>query len=236
MDNISKKISEEGLVIPIFKPINWTSFDVIKYVRGIFKRHTQFKKIKVGHAGTLDPLATGLLIICVGKKTKEIYKYQDQKKIYFATFKLGATTPSYDLETKINQTYSTSHIDIDKIKKCIKNFIGEIDQIPPIFSAIKVNGNRSYNLARKGKNVNLNSRKIIISKFELLSYKNLEIDFKIECSKGTYIRSLANDFGKVLKCGAHLVELQRCKIGSFSVENSITIEKFIEQYKLKKEL
>ena len=137
MDNIIDKISEEGLVIPIFKPINWTSFDVVKYVRGVIKRHTQFKRIKVGHAGTLDPLASGLLIICIGKKTKEIYKYQDQKKIYFATFKLGATTPSYDLETKINQTYSTSHIDIDKIKKCIKNFVGEIDQIPPIFSAIK---------------------------------------------------------------------------------------------------
>ena len=224
MDNISDKISKEGLVIPIFKPINWTSFDVVKYVRGLIKRHTQFKKIKVGHAGTLDPLATGLLIICIGKKTKEIYKYQDQKKIYFATFKLGATTASYDLETKINQTYSTSHINIDKIKKCIKNFIGEIDQIPPIFSAIKVNGNRSYNLARKGKNVNLNSRKIIISKFELLAYKNLEIDFKIECSKGTYIRSIAHDFGKNLNSGAYLKYLERYSVGEHNIKNAYYLD------------
>ena len=224
MDNISDKISKEGLVIPIFKPINWTSFDVVKYVRGLIKRHTQFKKIKVGHAGTLDPLATGLLIICIGKKTKEIYKYQDQKKIYFATFKLGATTASYDLETKINQTYSTSHIDIDKIKKCIKNFIGEIDQIPPIFSAIKVNGNRSYNLARKGENINLNSRKIIISKFELLAYENLEIDFKIECSKGTYIRSIAHDFGKNLKSGAYLKHLERYSVGQQNIKNAYYLD------------
>ena len=224
MDNTSDKISEEGLVIPIFKPINWTSFDVVKYVRGVIKRNTQLKKIKVGHAGTLDPLASGLLIICIGKKTKEIYKYQDQKKIYFATFKLGATTPSYDLETKINQTYSTSHIDIDKIKKCIKNFIGEIDQIPPIFSSIKVNGNRSYNLARKGENVNLNSRKIIISKFELLDYKNLEIDFKIECSKGTYIRSIAHDFGKNLNSGAYLKHLERYSVGDHNIKNAYYLD------------
>ena len=151
MDNICEKITEEGLVIPIYKPTNWTSFDIVKYVRGVFKKHTQFKKIKVGHAGTLDPLATGLLIVCVGKKTKEIYKYQDQKKTYIATFKLGATTPSYDLETNINETFSTSHINIDLIKETIKDFLGDSEQIPPAFSALKIGGKRSYELARSGK-------------------------------------------------------------------------------------
>ena len=199
MDNIREKISEEGLVIPINKPINWTSFDVVKYVRGVFKKYTRFKKIKVGHAGTLDPLATGLLIICVGKKTKEIYKYQDQKKTYIATFKLGATTPSYDLETKINETFSTSHINIDLIKETVENFTGDLEQIPPAFSALKIGGKRSYDLARSGKKMSLKPRKIHISKFEILDFKNDEVDCKIECSKGTYIRSVAFDLGKNLE-------------------------------------
>ena len=232
MDNIREKISEEGLVIPIYKPINWTSFDVVKYVRGVFKRHTQFKKIKVGHAGTLDPLATGLLIICVGKKTKEIYKFQDQKKTYVATFKLGATTPSYDLETKINETFPTSHINIDLIKETIKNFIGDLEQTPPTFSALKIGGKRSYDLARSGKKICLEPRKIHISKFEILDFKNDEVDCKIECSKGTYVRSLAYDFGKKLRSGAYLKYLERCSIGNISLKDAIQVDKISEKFNL----
>jgi|TARA_B100001093_G_scaffold72513_2_gene63108 tRNA pseudouridine55 synthase len=227
--NKYEKIINDGMVIPVFKPLNWTSFDVVKYIRRVFQRKTNLKKIKVGHAGTLDPLATGMLIVCVGKKTKEIYKYQNQKKTYYATFKLGATTPSYDRETEINEIFSTSHININRLKICIKNFIGELDQIPPAFSAIKINGKRSYELARKGENVSLNSRKIFISKFELLNFKNCEIDCKIECSKGTYIRSIANDFGRHLNSGAYLKYLERYSIGRLSIENAYSLDKLEKQ-------
>ncbi|EDO27406.1 predicted protein, partial [Nematostella vectensis] len=174
--------------------------------------------IKVGHAGTLDPLASGLLIICTGKQTKNISEYQGQVKEYTGTFTIGSTTPSYDLETEVNQTFSTTHITKELIHKTTEQFIGSIQQQPPIFSALKKDGKRLYELARKGETTEIPTREITISEFEITSIDRLKIDFRVVCSKGTYIRSLANDFGKALQSGAHLSALRRTKIGNFSVK------------------
>ncbi len=185
------------------------------------------KKIKVGHAGTLDPLATGLLIICTGKMTKQINTFQEQIKAYTGTLKLGSTTPSYDLETEIDQRFTTDHITNNVIHETINEFRGEIDQFPPVFSALKKQGKRFYEFARAGEKVEINSRKVTIHNFEILNIKNKTVNFSVTCSKGTYIRSLAHDFGKALKSGAHLTGLRRTKIGSFSIENATSIEDFI---------
>ncbi len=217
---------KEGQVILIDKPLEWTSFQAVNKVRWLIRKSFDIKKIKVGHAGTLDPLATGLLIICTGKLTKQIDTYQGQEKEYTGTFTLGATTPSYDLETEIDQSFDISEITSEKIKEATKQFIGEIRQQPPVFSALKKDGIRLYEYARSGEDVEIPYRNVTISEFEITKIELPKIDFRVVCSKGTYIRSLANDFGKVLENGAHLSALRRTRIGEFSVENAIGIEQF----------
>ena len=216
-----------GQVLLIDKPLNWTSFQVVNKIRWLIKNKFAIKKIKVGHAGTLDPLATGLLIICTGKMTKEISIFQNQTKKYTGTFLIGTTTPSFDLETKPNNKFPINHINEDLIINATKSFIGKIKQKPPIFSAIKKNGKRLYESARIGEDVVINDRDIEILSFNILKINMPYIDFEVECSKGTYIRSLANDFGKKLNSGATLSKLRRTKIGEYSVDKSISIEEFV---------
>ncbi len=220
---------KNGQVLLIDKPLTWTSFQVVNKLRWHIKQRFKIKKIKVGHAGTLDPLATGLLIICTGKQTKEIHTYQGQIKEYTGTFTIGETTPSYDLETEVNETFPTAHITADLLKETAKQFLGEIQQKPPIFSAIKKDGKRLYELARKGETTEIKSRAVTISELEITNVDLPKVDFRVVCSKGTYIRSLAYDFGKALNSGAHLSKLRRTKIGDFSVENATSIEGFIEE-------
>lgn len=217
-----------GQVLLIDKPLNWTSFQVVNKLRWAIRKAFNIKKIKVGHAGTLDPLATGLLVICTGKMTKQINTFQRQIKEYTGTIILGSTTPSYDLETEIDHTFSTEHITEEQIYKTTKQFIGDIEQFPPVFSAIKKDGKRLYEFARAGESVEIKSRNITINSFEITRISLPEVDFRIVCSKGTYIRSLAHDFGKALNSGGHLSVLRRTKIGDFNVSNALTIEKFIE--------
>ena len=219
---------QNGQILLIDKPLTWTSFQVVNKLRWEIKQRFNLKKIKVGHAGTLDPLATGLLILCTGKQTKNIDTYQAQIKEYTGTFTIGATTPSYDLETAINETFPIEHITEDLLHKTTKQFTGEIQQKPPIFSAIKQDGKRLYELARKGETTEIPTRKITITEFEITTVNLPRVDFRVVCSKGTYIRSLAFDFGLALNSGAHLSALRRTKIGDFSVENATSIEEFIE--------
>jgi tRNA pseudouridine55 synthase len=219
---------KNGQVLLIDKPLEWTSFQAVNKLRWHIKQRFKIKKIKVGHAGTLDPLATGLLIICTGKQTKEIHIYQGQEKEYTGTFTVGATTPSYDLETEIDENYPSEHITEALLKETTKQFIGEIQQKPPIFSAIKKDGKRLYELARKGETTEIQARTVTISEFEITNINLPKVDFRVVCSKGTYIRSLAFDFGKALNSGAHLSTLRRTKIGNFSVDNATSIEGFIE--------
>jgi len=217
----------EGQIILIDKPLKWSSFQAVNKLKYALKRHLDLpKKFKIGHAGTLDPLATGLLIICTGKFTKRITELQAQEKEYTGTFKVGATTHSYDLETEINQNFPFEHIDEALIKKTIPLFLGEIDQKPPVFSAIKKDGIRMYEHARTGIEVEMESRKTTIYEFEITRIALPEIDFRVVCSKGTYIRSLAHDFGASLNSGAHLIGLRRTKIGEFDVLNGVTPEVF----------
>ena len=216
-----------GQVLLIDKPLNWTSFQVVNKIRWLIKNKFAIKKIKVGHAGTLDPLATGLLIICTGKMTKEISIFQNQTKKYTGTFLIGTTTPSFDLETKPNNKFAINHINEDLIINATKSFIGKMKQKPPIFSAIKKDGKRLYESARIGEDVVINDRDIEILSFNILKINMPYIDFEVECSKGTYIRSLANDFGKKLNSGATLSKLRRTKIGEYSVDKSISIEEFV---------
>lgn len=217
---------QNGQILLIDKPLNWTSFQVVNKLRWYIKQHFKIKKIKVGHAGTLDPLATGLLVICTGKQTKQIHTYQGQIKEYTGTFNIGATTPSYDLETEIDKTFPVEHITEALLKKTTEKFIGEIKQKPPIFSAIKKDGKRLYELARKGETTEIKSRIVTISEFEITKIDLPEVEFRVVCSKGTYIRSLAYDFGLALNSGAHLSVLRRTKIGDFCVDNAISIEDF----------
>ena len=218
-----------GQVLLIDKPLHWTSFQAVNKLRWEIRRAFNIKKIKVGHAGTLDPLATGLLVICTGKMTKQIDTFQGQIKEYTGTFVLGSTTPSFDLETEIDQTYPTEHLTEQLIKNATAQFIGDINQYPPVFSAIKKDGKRLYEFARAGEDVEIKSRKVNISEFEITKIDGLNIDFRVVCSKGTYIRSLAHDFGKALNSGAHLSALRRTKIGNFNVIDALSPEKFIEQ-------
>lgn len=216
-----------GEVLLIDKPLSWTSFQVVNKLRWELRRAFKIKKIKVGHAGTLDPLATGLLVICTGKMTKQIDTFQGQIKEYTGTLVLGSSTPSFDLETEIDHTFPTEHITEELIHKTTSQFTGEIQQFPPVFSALKKDGKRLYEFARAGEDVDIPSRTVNISEFEITRIDGLNIEFRVVCSKGTYIRSLANDFGKALKSGAHLSALRRTKIGDFDVSNALTPVKFI---------
>jgi tRNA pseudouridine55 synthase len=222
---------KEGKVLLIDKPLNWTSFQVVNKLRWLIRMQFNLKKIKVGHAGTLDPLATGLLILCTGKFTKQIETYQAQEKEYTGTITLGATTPSYDLESEVDQTFDVSTITSEDIQNARHQFIGEIQQQPPIFSALKKDGKRLYEYARAGEEVEIPKRTITISEFEITNIDLPNVAFRVVCSKGTYIRSLAHDFGIALKNGAHLSGLRRTKIGKYSVDNAISIEEFEAQLK-----
>ena len=218
-----------GQIILIDKPLTWTSFQAVNKMKWALKSKLDLKKIKIGHAGTLDPLATGLLIVCTGKFTKRITEIQSQQKEYTGTFYIGATTPSYDLETEIDQTFPTDHITEELIQQTTLQFLGEIDQRPPIYSAIKKDGVRLYEHARAGETVDIPLRKTTIHEFEITRIELPVIDFRVACSKGTYIRSLAFDFGAALNSGGHLTALRRTKIGDYSVEDGISPEEFENQ-------
>ncbi len=220
---------KNGQVLLIDKPLDWTSFQVVNKIRWALRKKFNVKKIKVGHAGTLDPLATGLLIVCTGKMTKQIETFQAQEKEYTGTFTLGATTPSYDLETEIDNTFPIDHISHEMVYKTAHTFIGEIEQYPPIFSAIKKEGKRLFEFARAGQEVDIKSRKVTIADFEITNIVMPQVEFKVNCSKGTYIRSLAHDFGKALNSGAHLSSLRRTGIGDFNVDNALSIEEFLSE-------
>ncbi|KAF2512168.1 tRNA pseudouridine(55) synthase TruB [Flavobacterium zhairuonense] len=221
-----------GQVLLIDKPLKWSSFQAVNKLKYLLINKVGLpKKFKIGHAGTLDPLATGLLLICTGKFTKKISELQGQAKEYTGTFYIGATTPSYDLETEIDQTFPTDHINEALIHETVKQFLGEIDQKPPIFSAIKKDGVRLYEHARAGESIEIESRKTTIHEFEITRIELPEIDFRVVCSKGTYIRSLAYDFGKAMNSGSHLTVLRRTKIGDYDVKNAIDITLFEESLK-----
>ena len=221
---------EEGEVFLIDKPLDWTSFDAVNLIRAVIKRYHGIRKIKVGHAGTLDPLATGLLIICTGRMTKQIDNFQAQEKVYTGTLLLGQTTPTFDMESEPDAFYPTDGITLDMMEEARKKFIGDIMQRPPKFSAIKINGKRAFDYARSDKDIEMKERLVTIEDFKLDYTEFPKINFEVKCSKGTYIRSLANDFGKELGNGACLISLRRTKIGDFSVENARDI------FELKKEI
>jgi tRNA pseudouridine55 synthase len=221
----------EGQILLIDKPLTWSSFQAVNKLKYILKRQLNLpKKFKIGHAGTLDPLATGLLIVCTGKFTKKITEIQGQAKEYTGTITVGATTPSYDLETEVNATFPTEHITTALIQETVKQFLGEIDQKPPVFSAIKKDGIRLYEHARAGEEVEIQARKTTIHEFEITRIALPEIDFRVTCSKGTYIRSLAFDFGKALNSGAYLSVLRRTKIGDYNVVNGVSPTEFEQQF------
>jgi len=221
----------DGQIILIDKPLEWTSFQVVNKIRWLIRKQFGIKKIKVGHAGTLDPLASGLLILCTGKFTKQIDTYQAQEKEYTGTFTLGASTPSFDMETEIDETFDLSTISEKDIIDATHFFIGDIQQQPPIFSALKKDGKRMYEFARAGEQIEIPMRTVHISAFEITEIQLPEVSFRVVCSKGTYIRSLAHDFGKTLNNGAYLSSLRRTKIGKFSVESAISVEDFEAQLK-----
>lgn len=218
----------EGEILYIDKPLHWTSFDAVKRVRSIMSRRLKIKKIKVGHAGTLDPLATGVMIVCTGKATKRIDELQAHTKEYVATIALGATTPSYDLETEIDATYPTEHITREMVEEVLKKFTGRIEQVPPAFSACKIDGKRAYKMARKGKEVELKAKILVIDEIELLEYSQQSIVVRVVCSKGTYIRALARDIGVALNSGGHLTALRRTRVGDVKVEECLTVEQAVE--------
>lgn len=222
----------DGAVLFIDKPLTWTSFDVVNKIRKSLRHYLGIQKIKVGHAGTLDPLATGLVIICTGKATKQIMQYQDLDKAYDAQVRLGSTTPSFDLETEVDETFPWEHITQEMVSVSLKQFTGELQQIPPLYSAKSVDGKRAYEMARKGKTVELKPQQITINHLELLSFTPPDLTIQVECSKGTYIRSLARDIGISLNSGGHLTGLRRTRIGPHRVDQAISIENFIEKIKL----
>lgn len=231
MENIPTKTYDfqQGEVLLFDKNIDWTSFDLVRKVRNILCHALSISKLKVGHAGTLDPRATGLMIVCTGKFTKKIENFQAGEKEYIATIKLGATTPSFDLETEEDATYPTSHINLEKTEEVIKKFTGEILQEPPLFSAIQINGKRAYQHARKGENIKLDARPVYIKEIEIKKFSPTELILRIVCGKGTYIRSLARDIGESLNSGGYLTALRRTRIGDFKVEDAMTIEEFKEK-------
>ena len=218
----------EGEILYIDKPLHWSSFDAVKRVRGIMARRLKIKKMKVGHAGTLDPLATGVMIVCTGRATKRIDELQAHTKEYVATIALGATTPSYDLETEIDATYPTEHITREMVEETLKKFTGRIEQVPPAFSACKIDGKRAYKMARKGKEVELKAKILVIDEIEILEYSQQSIVVRVVCSKGTYIRALARDIGAALNSGGHLTALRRTRVGDVKVEDCLTVDQAVE--------
>ena len=222
----------DGTVLFIDKPLTWTSFDVVNKIRKSLRHSLGIQKIKVGHAGTLDPLATGLVIICTGKATKQINQYQDLDKAYEAQIRLGATTPSFDLETAVDHTFPWEHIDLDLVQETLNKFTGELEQLPPLFSAKSVNGQRAYKMARKGKTFDLKLQYVTVHQMKIISFEPPDLSIYVECGKGTYIRSLARDIGANLKSGAHLTGLRRTRIGPHGVDQAISVENFIENLKL----
>jgi len=220
----------EGEIIGFDKPYHWTSFDVVGKVRWLLCHHLGVKKLKVGHTGTLDPLATGVVVVCTGKKTKQIDQLQQHVKEYIATLQLGATTPSFDLEKPVDQTYPTEHITRELVDEVLPTFLGEQWQVPPVFSAVKVDGKRAYELARKGEEVELKPKLLTIDEIEVLRFDpaTMQLQIRVVCSKGTYIRALARDIGERLHSGAHLIALRRTRVGDIRVEDCITVEQFQE--------
>lgn len=219
---------QQGEILCFDKPYRWTSFDVVGRIRRLLCRRMGIKKLKVGHAGTLDPLATGVLIVCTGRATKQIDTLQAGTKEYIATMRLGATTPSFDLEKPIDATYPTDHITRETVEQVLERFKGEIQQVPPTFSACKVDGKRAYEMARKGKDVELKPKTLVIDEIELTECKLPDITVRVVCSKGTYIRALARDIGQALDSGAHLTALRRTRVGRFSVQDCLDPEHFVE--------
>ena len=221
----------KGEIIYIDKPLEWTSFNAVKRLRSCIQRRIGVKKLKVGHAGTLDPLATGVMIICTGKATKRIDELQAGVKEYVATIGLGATTPSFDLETEINAHYPTEHITRELVEETLKKFTGRIEQIPPAYSACKIDGQRAYKMARMGEEVNLKPKVLVIDEIELLEFSPESITLRIVCSKGTYIRALARDIGEALQSGGHLTALRRTRVGDITVERCMTVDEAVEMIK-----
>lgn len=217
-----------GEIIGIDKPLGWTSFDAVKRLRGVIQRRLGVRKFKVGHAGTLDPLATGVLIVCTGRATKRIEELQSGVKEYVAQIRLGATTPSYDLETEIDQVYPTEHITEQLVRETLPDFQGTIMQVPPVFSAVKIDGKRAYKYARKGREVELKAKELVISEIELVGCALPEIEIRVVCSKGTYIRALARDIGEALGSGAHLVGLRRTRVGEISLDKCMQVDDAVE--------
>lgn len=218
----------EGEILVIDKPYKWTSFDAVKRIRGALQRYLGVKKFKVGHAGTLDPLATGVLIVCTGRATKKIDLLQAGHKEYIATLRLGATTPSFDLETEIDGEFPVSHITRELIEETLPQFKGKIMQVPPVFSAVKVDGKRAYKFARKGAEVELKAKPLEITELELLDFDGRDLKIRVVCSKGTYIRALARDIGQALKSGAHLTALRRTRVGDFGDADAMSVEQALE--------
>ncbi|MDE6801199.1 MAG: tRNA pseudouridine(55) synthase TruB [Muribaculaceae bacterium] len=214
----------DGEILYVDKPLEWTSFNVVKRIRSILLRRMHTKKLKVGHAGTLDPLATGVMIICTGKATKHIDTLQAGVKEYIATIALGATTPSYDLETPIDATYPTEHITEELVRETLEKFKGRIEQVPPAFSACKIDGHRAYKMARRGEEVNLKPKILVIDEIELLDYSQQSITIRVVCSKGTYIRALARDIGAALGSGGHLTALRRTRVGNVDIKDCLSID------------
>jgi tRNA pseudouridine55 synthase len=224
LNNATKEDLANGLTFLIDKPFGWTSFDVINKIKFLLKHKAGLKKLKIGHAGTLDPLATGLLIVCCGKSTKLIEKYQDFEKEYSGIFFLGATTPSFDLETQVDETFAVEHIDLELATTAARKFVGENNQMPPVFSAKKIDGKRAYDIAREGKIPDVKRKLVNIYKFDIVKFDIPDIHFDIVCSKGTYIRAIARDFGTELNSGAYLKALRRERIGEFLVKDAMSIQ------------
>ncbi|MFQ3333136.1 MAG: tRNA pseudouridine55 synthase [Thalassomonas sp.] len=231
MNNFPETVEDflDGQILLINKPLGWTSFDVVRKIKNLIRTKYSLKKIKVGHAGTLDPLASGLLIVCTGKFTKRISKLQGQAKIYTGDITLGGTTPSYDLETEVDATFETSHISEELIKKTTSQFTGKIDQKPPIFSALKRGGERLYEKARRGESIEIEARKVSVHAFDITGIEMPKVSFEIKCSKGTYIRSIAYDFGLALNSGAHLSKLCRTAIGDYQLADALDVSNFEKQ-------
>jgi tRNA pseudouridine55 synthase len=218
---------QKGEVLVFDKPLDWTSFDLVQKVRNSICRKLKIKKLKVGHAGTLDPKATGVLILCTGKATRSIDTFQAEEKEYIATLKIGATTPTFDLESEEDQEYAISHITEENVRETLEKFTGTIQQVPPVFSAVQVDGKRAYNLARKGVAVELKAKELLISEIELLEFSGSEMKIRIVCSKGTYIRALARDIGKALESGAYLTGLRRTRVGNVRVDEALDIQDWL---------
>jgi tRNA pseudouridine55 synthase len=232
MEGINKNFDfQKGEILIFNKPLEWTSFQLVKKIRNQLCRFLNIKKLKVGHAGTLDPMATGLMVICTGKATKKIEELQAGVKEYIATLKLGATTPSFDLEKEEDKQYETKHIDKNLVSETLSNFIGTIEQVPPMFSAVRVNGKRAYELARKGEDAKLKAKKLVIDSIEIIDFSMPELKLKIVCSKGTYIRALARDIGEALNSGAYLTALQRTRVGDYYLSDAYEIDDFVEKLK-----